>query len=111
MPLVTCVIGTSSSGTPAQTSFHNCRLTEPCNALTPFEWRLVRSARIVMLKVFSGLTLVWPKWKNSSKVSPTLRGVGTKVFLHQVSWEGVVSGGDGRVRRENIRRCDGLQRL
>ena len=51
MPLVMLVIGTSSRGTPAQTSFQRPRLTSPCSLLTPLACRLVRKARIVMLKV------------------------------------------------------------
>ena len=35
MPFVMLVIGTSSSGTPAHTSFHNPLDTSPCSLLTP----------------------------------------------------------------------------
>ncbi len=57
MPFVMLVTGTSSSGMPDQTSFQSSRLTAPCSALTPFECRLVRSARIVMVNVSGGFTL------------------------------------------------------
>src|SRR6266480_2707703 len=60
------VIGTSWTGTPAQTSFQSDRLTSPCNLLTPLAWRLRRSARIVILNGSLGLSRVWPNENSSS---------------------------------------------
>src|SRR2546429_7481874 len=71
MPLVTLVIGTSWTGTPFQTSFQIARLTSPCNLLTPFECRLIRNARIVMLNGSDRSTRVWPKEKSSSNGMPS----------------------------------------
>ena len=74
MPLVMLVIGTSSSGTPAHTSFHRPLETSPCSLLTPLAWRLVRRARIVMEKSLVLLTVVWPSEKKYSKSTPTCAG-------------------------------------
>src|SRR2546421_5058253 len=71
MPLVTLVIGTSWTGTPFQTSFQIARLTSPCNLLTPFEWRLIRNARIVILNGSDRSTRVWPNEKSSSNGMPS----------------------------------------
>src|SRR6266446_2691556 len=99
MPLVTLVIGTSCTGTPFQTSFQSARLTSPCNLLTPFEWRLIRRARIVMLNGSERSTRVWPNEKSSSKVIP-----------HHLARERIVTGRHRCVSGEDIGRSDNLER-
>src|SRR5438046_5984727 len=60
------VIGTSCTGTPAQTDFQSARVTSPCNLLTPLACRLSRNAKMVMLNGSLGSTRVCPNENSSS---------------------------------------------
>src|SRR6266480_4174433 len=91
------VIGTSWTGTPAQTSFQSDRVTSPCNLLTPFACRLRRRARIVMLNGSSGLRRVWPNENSSSNGMFSSFAKLPKYFC-------IISRGNGSMRSENIGR-------
>src|ERR1700678_3191716 len=72
IPLVTCVIGTSSLGSPFQADPNNSRETSPCNLLTAFTLDDKLIANIAMLNGSRGSKgLALPSATNCSNDSPS----------------------------------------
>ena len=102
-PLVTCVIGTSSSERPATAPRHIRRETAPCSRLTPLlcagePQREQRHAeRLARVRSRSQR----PSAEEALPGLAHLADVAAEVALDQVGGEHVVAGGHGRVRGED----------